>query len=269
MLLGDAVVPVCDMWVGTEPHCDAGKLSQLHRDARLSTSQQFPFVRLDGDFKQHCKCPINPSASCSFTLQHWELWVLGLPVIPLYPARRKPWLCWKLLKFVWTKDVCVTVLLICMCSQVKTGGLKLHGIAQPYPKSASAHFWIFWKALLLTFIDMHLHVSWTPLKRCGPMWWHSNLHHQNFRRFPMRMKTGSSGLFLISACKENTSPPRDKAVGVFLLCMAHFQSNSTDQRQEFHTVELPPNWTLEQWTLLFMSMATLCLWLRMVFITLE
>lgn len=67
ILLGDAVVPVRDVWVGTEPRCAAGKPSQLCRDARLGTSQQFPFVCLDGDFRQRCKCPVTPvPLACSY-----------------------------------------------------------------------------------------------------------------------------------------------------------------------------------------------------------
>lgn len=48
-----AVVSVHDVWVGTEPCHDANELGQLCWDARLSASQQFPFVCFHSHFRQY------------------------------------------------------------------------------------------------------------------------------------------------------------------------------------------------------------------------
>jgi len=54
----------------------------------------------------------------------------------------------------------------------KWGVWTPYGVPQPCLKSACAQFWIFWKVLLLTLIDVHVHVWWASLTHCGPTWCH-------------------------------------------------------------------------------------------------
>lgn len=135
----------------------------------------------------------NPSASRLFLLRHWELRVLVMPAVPLHPARRKPRPCWKLLTFIWIKDICVSALHICTCAQVKMGRLKLLGSPAAMSKKCKC-----------TLLDI-LESSAVDPYRCAcacmmdtPLTLRSHvvslsLHHQNFRKFPTRMRTGSSG----------------------------------------------------------------------------
>lgn len=43
-----------------------------------------------------------------------------------------------------------------LCAQVKTRGLKLYRVLQPWLKSAKAHPCVFWEALLLTHTCTHM-----------------------------------------------------------------------------------------------------------------
>ena len=145
----------------------------------------------------------NPSASRLFLLQCWELRVLVLPALPLHPARRKPWPCWKLLKFVWIKHVCVSASHIHMCAQVKVRGLKL--LWSPAAMSKKCKCTLL-DILESSAVDPHRCAYACMMDTSHTLWSHMvslNLHHQNFRKFPTRMRTGSSGSFLISACKQN------------------------------------------------------------------
>lgn len=144
-----------------------------------------------------------------------------------------------LLKFVRTKDSCASTSCICMGAQVDTRGLKLHGVLQTCLKSAVVRSRIFWEALLLTPIDAHTHKCRHHLHAVVP----PSVTSPGLRKVPCKYKKWEFGIprFLISDCKLNTSTPRGKAVSVFLLHMAHFQTEITDQRQKLHTLKLPPS----------------------------
>lgn len=161
ILLEDAVVPVHDMWVGTEPCHDASKPGQLWWDDGLSASNSFllfAFTAISGSTEKVHQPQyillvpaVTLRAACS-----------GAASSPPAPREEKPWPCWKLLEFVWI-NICVSMLRIRMFSQVKKGGSEAL-------TESSSHIWkyfrIFGKALLLNLIDVH--VWWTPITHCGP-----------------------------------------------------------------------------------------------------
>lgn len=91
-------------------------------------------------------------ASVLLVLWHRGLRVLVLPLLSLYPAMA----LFEMAQGHLDKEL-LCPHTVCLCAQVRTGGLKLYGVLQPCLKSAKAHPWIFWEALLLTLIYMHVH----------------------------------------------------------------------------------------------------------------
>lgn len=223
-------MPVCDVWVGTEPRRDAGKPGQLRQRAGLGASQQSPFVRLHSGFRQHCECP---GASMPFTCSccgTGELKVLVLPALPLHPEE-------KTMALLETTHVCLDTGHLCPCivlQYVRTSqDWGSEALWSPTAMSKKCKYTLL-DILASPADDSH---TWASARRMDtPHTLHSHmfslnlhLHHQNFRRLPRRTRTGSLELFLISAGKQNSSTPQGKAASEFLLRMAHFQNEITIQ----------------------------------------
>lgn len=225
--LGIAVVSVHDVWVGTEPCHDANEPGQLCWDAGLSASQQFPFVCFHSHFGQHWKSLLTPVSLACSCFDIGSCCPGAACSLPLHHVRRNHGLvgnCSSLFGQIFL-SLCHTFL----CEH-KSGRGDLKLLQNPAAMSEK------YKCILLCIwesfvVEPRRYVC--TMDTCSTPWSDPQGVTQSatsdLQEAPTRMRNGSSGSFLLSASKQNSSTSRDKAESAFLLCMAHFQKKIKDQ----------------------------------------
>lgn len=139
---------------GQSPNTPPAKLGCSNKTAALCCSTVsfcLPWWR----FHTGLQMSHSLGASVLFVLWHRGLRVLVLPFLPV-PCDGKVAALFEMAQGHLDKGL-LCPHIVHLCAQVKTRGLKLYRVLQPWLKSAKAHPCVFWEALLLTLTYVHAH----------------------------------------------------------------------------------------------------------------